>query len=246
MSEKNSMESIRGLISSTQSLGAVDGPGIRFVIFMQGCPLRCAYCHNPETWDVRGGYEVTAGEMLKKVVRYKGYFGEEGGITISGGEALLQLEFVTELFRLCKENDVNTALDTSGIGWSDAEKLSKLLEYTDLVICDIKFKAEEDYIKYTGGSLKKVMEFLDILSERNIKTWIRQVIVPGINDDEESVKRLNELAGRYDNIEKVELLPFRKLCVGKYEAMNLEFRLKDTPETSDKKIEELYEFVKRK
>lgn len=246
MSEKNSMESARGFISSTQSLGAVDGPGIRFVIFMQGCQLRCAYCHNPETWDLKGGYEVTAGEMLKKVVRYRGYFGEEGGITVSGGEALLQLEFVTELFRLCKENDINTALDTSGIGWSDAEKLSKLLEYTDLVICDIKFSAEEDYIKYTGGSQKKVMEFLNILSEGNIKTWIRQVIVPGINDDVESVKQLNELTCRYDNIEKVELLPFRKLCTGKYEAMNLEFPLKDTPETSDKKIEELYEFLKRK
>ncbi|MGB5824665.1 MAG: pyruvate formate-lyase-activating protein [Proteocatella sp.] len=243
MPEKNSTESVRGLISSTQSLGAVDGPGIRFVVFMQGCPLRCVYCHNPETWDVKGGYEVTADEILKKALRYKGYFGEDGGITISGGEALLQIEFVTEVFRLCKENNINTALDTSGIGWSDRVKFDRLLEYTDLVICDIKFTTEQEYKDYTGGSLKKVIEFLDILGEQNIKLWVRQVIVPGINDNKEAVKQLKELTGRYDNVEKIELLPFKKLCISKYENMKLEFKLRDTPETSDKKIKELYEFM---
>lgn len=245
MPEKNSKESIKGFISSIQSLGAVDGPGIRFVVFMQGCPLRCIYCHNPETWDVKGGDVITADEILKKVMRYRAYFGEDGGITISGGEALLQIEFVTEVFRLCKENNINTALDTSGIGYSDEVKLHRLLEYTDLVICDIKFTTEQEYVKYTGGSLKKVIDFLDILRERNIDLWIRQVIVPGINDTKEAIKQLKELTESYENVKKLELLPFKKLCSGKYENMKLEFKLRDTPETSDKKIKELYELMEQ-
>ncbi len=242
---KNDREPIKGLINSIQTLGAVDGPGIRFVVFMQGCPLRCIYCHNPETWSTTDGDEITVSDIIKKIMRYKNYFGEKGGVTISGGEALLQMEFVTEVFKLCKENNINTALDTSGIGWHDIQKLYELLRYTDLVICDVKFVSEVEYKRYTGGSLEDVIEFLDIVNKLSIKVWIRQVIVPGMNDNQESIISLNKIIDKYDNIERVELLPFRKLCLSKYENMNMEFRLKDTSETTDKKIEELYKFLKQ-
>lgn len=240
-----SSPNIKGYINSIQSLGAVDGPGVRFVVFMQGCPLRCIYCHNPETWDRENAVQIfTPEELLKKVLRYKSYFGAKGGITLSGGEVLLQIEFATEMFRLCKENGIHTALDTSGIGCEDSIKLNSLLEYTDLVICDVKFTTEEAYKKYTGGSLQKVLNFLDLVEEKTIPVWIRQVIVPNLNDDEKSMEELNSLIAKYSNIEKVELLPFKKLCLSKYENMGLEFRLKDTDEADPEKVKTLNERFK--
>lgn len=143
---------VTGRVSSFQSLGAVDGPGIRFVVFLQGCPLRCIYCHNPETWDMQGGTEMTADEVFSKIRKYRNYFGKNGGVTVSGGEALLQIEFVEAIFSLCREAGIHTALDTSGTGCQDDEKLENLLGLTDLVICDLKFVNEEDYVRNTGGS----------------------------------------------------------------------------------------------
>lgn len=240
-----SSPNIKGYINSIQSLGAVDGPGVRFVVFLQGCPLRCIYCHNPETWDIsKAAQSFTPEQLLEKVLRYKSYFGSKGGITLSGGEVLLQIEFATEMFRLCKEHGIHTALDTSGIGCEDKAKLNLLLQYTDLVICDVKFTTEEAYKNYTGGSLQKVLNFLDLVEEKTIPVWIRQVIVPNLNDDEKSMDELNSLIAKYSNIEKVELLPFKKLCLSKYENMGLEFRLKDTDEADPEKVKLLNERFK--
>lgn len=240
-----SSPNIKGYINSIQSLGAVDGPGVRFVVFLQGCPLRCIYCHNPETWDIsKAAQSFTPEQLLEKVLRYKSYFGSKGGITLSGGEVLLQIEFATEMFRLCKEHGIHTALDTSGIGCEDSIKLNSLLEYTDLVICDVKFTTEEAYKNYTGGSLQKVLNFLDLVEEKTIPVWIRQVIVPNLNDDEKSMEELNSLIAKYSNIEKVELLPFKKLCLSKYENMGLDFRLKDTDEADPEKVKLLNERFK--
>ncbi len=219
-----------GRINSIQTLGTVDGPGVRFVLFMQGCPLRCAYCHNPDTWDFAGGYEVSEEEIFEKVKRYREYFGRDGGITVSGGEPTMQADFVRELFALCKNDGIHTALDTSGCLWN--EKIEKLLEVTDLCLLDYKMCNAEDYEKYTRCKKASVDHFLTELQKRSIDTWLRQVIVKGINDSAESVKALYEAADMHSCVKKVELLKFRKLCTPKYENLGIEFPFGNLPETT--------------
>ncbi len=229
-----------GKINSIQTLGTVDGPGVRFVVFTQGCPLRCAYCHNPDTWDKGGGRDMSADEILRRVIRFRDYFGNDGGITVSGGEPLLQADFVFELFSLCKKAGIHTALDTSGCVWN--ESVERLLTVTDLCLLDIKMTSDEDYRKYIGCSLSAPLRFLDELEKRGIPTWLRQVIVTGINDSEESAKKLFELEGAHKCVEKVELLKFRKLCAPKYENLGIPFPFADKPETTDEQIKRLWEF----
>lgn len=225
---------MKGRISSFQSMGAVDGPGIRFVAFLQGCPLRCAYCHNPETWSIDGGDEYSASEVMKKALRCRPYFGESGGVTVSGGEPLLQSEFVAELFRRLKEAGIHTALDTSGVGNPDGA--GEVLKHTDLVLCDLKFPTEEGYSQYCKGSLRQVLSFLELTEKRKIPLWIRHVVAPGLTDGEESIKEIARIARQYSNLQKIELLPFRKLCTVKYDAMGLPFHLADHSECSDEAI----------
>lgn len=232
--------SLKGRIHSFQSMGAVDGPGLRCVVFMQGCPLRCAYCHNPDTHSFDDGEEVTTDEMLRKILRFKSYI-KNGGVTVSGGEPLMQAEFVKELFALLKENGIHTALDTSGAG--NFEKARELLSVTDLVLLDLKFHNQADYQKYCKGDFEKTIEFLRLTQELNIPVWIRQVIVPGINDSDESISQLLSIIEGYENIKKTELLPFRKLCIPKYENMGIPFPLADTPEMSQERINELYKLI---
>lgn len=219
-----------GRINSIQTLGTVDGPGVRFVLFMQGCPLRCAYCHNPDTWDFDKGEEVTAEEIVEKVKRYREYFGKDGGITVSGGEPTMQADFVRELFALCKNDGIHTALDTSGCVWN--ERVEKLLDVTDLCLLDYKMCNAEDYEKYTRCKKESVDSFLNELQNRNIDTWMRQVIVKGINDDPSSVRKLYEVADAHPCVKKVELLKFRKLCTPKYENLGIEFPFGNLPETT--------------
>ena len=226
---------ITGRIHSFQSLGAVDGPGIRFVVFLQGCPLRCACCHNPDTWDAAGGEEYTPDEILKKILRYRSYFGKTGGVTVSGGEPLLQEKFVRELFRLCRENGIHTCLDTSGC----FPERREVLEFCDHVLLDIKMTDPQEYFSFCGCPMEKPLAFLELLEERGIDTWIRQVIIPGKNDSEENICRLNRLLEGKSCVKKVELLPFRKLCLEKYESLGLPFPLKDTPEASPDLIRRL-------
>ena len=212
---------MKGFIHSFQSLGAADGPGIRFVVFMQGCNLRCGCCHNPDTWECGVGKEYTPQEVVDTVERYKSYFGKDGGITVSGGEPLLQTEFVRELFILCREKGINTCLDTSGSVIND-EVLS-LLDVCHRVLLDIKYTDDESYKKHVGCSLSKPLEFLELLQSKNVPTWLRQVIVPTLNDNEENIKRLSDIAKSHSCVEKVELLPFRKICKSKYDNMGIEF-----------------------
>ncbi len=231
-----------GRINSIQTLGTLDGPGVRFVLFMQGCPLRCAYCHNPDTWDFNQGMEYSAEDIFQKVLRYKAYFGDTGGITVSGGEPLIQAEFVTELFTLCKENGIHTCLDTSGGMWS--EKIKKLLDVTDLCLLDVKMTNAAYYEKYIHWQMEPVMFFLDKLREMNIPTWIRQVIVPDINDNYENIRKLRIIKTNNPNITKIELLPFRKLCVVKYENLGIKFPLTEYSETSKEEIDRLQAYLR--
>ncbi|MBR2850447.1 MAG: pyruvate formate lyase-activating protein [Clostridia bacterium] len=228
---------MQGRIHSFQSLGTVDGPGVRAVVFMQGCPLRCACCHNPDTWDFGGGKLVSAEEIFRKIQRLRAYFGKDGGVTVSGGEPLLQADFVAELFSLCRADGISCALDTSGCVYN--ESVERLLSLTDLVLLDYKYTNDTDYKKYTGMSMQSAEDFLARLDALGKRVWIRQVIIPTLNDSEESVRRLYALSERYSCIEKTELLPFRKLCVEKYRALGIDFPLENIPEASEELIERL-------
>jgi len=228
---------MKARINSFQSMGAVDGPGIRFVTFLQGCPLRCAYCHNPETWDHCSGDEYSVEEVLQKVLRYRPYFRDGGGITVSGGEPLLQAGFVSELFRRLKEEGVRTALDTSGSG--DPAGAEEVLMHTDHVLCDLKFPTEEGYRQYCKGSLQQVLSFLEITERLRIPLWIRHVVVSGLTDSEETIKEISRIARRYSNLEKIEWLPFKKICSAKYDALGVPFPLADYSECPEETIRRL-------
>lgn len=228
---------ILGNIHSFQSLGTVDGPGVRFVVFTKGCNLRCSCCHNPDTWDVKGGESFTAEQVADKVSKYKNYFGADGGVTVSGGEPLLQAEFVKNLFIICKERGINTCLDTSGSILS-SEVLS-LLEYTDRVLLDIKYTDDQLYRKFVGCSIEPVIKFLQTLEEKKIPTTVRQVIIPTINDSRESVLKLKELVKNYKCVNKIELLPFRKICQTKYDNLNLVFPFGHLPTPTKELMQDL-------
>lgn len=232
-----------GRVSSLQSLGTLDGPGIRYVVFMQGCPLRCACCHNPETHDISGGQEYTADEIVEKVVKYKEYFGEDGGITLSGGEPLLQAEFATEIFKKVKENGINTCLDTSGCILNESVK--ELLKYTDYCMLDIKYSTDELYQKYVGCGIDTPLEFLRYLHQNKISTRIRQVIVPTINDTKADTDALYELIKDFE-IDKVELLPFKKICQTKYDSMGIEFPFGSIPSANAKSTKILQDNINSK
>ncbi len=228
---------IKGKVHSIQSLGTVDGPGIRFVVFAQGCPLRCKCCHNPDTWELNAGTEYSPEDIVKKALGYKEYFGEKGGITISGGEPLLQAEFCYEVFKLSHNEGINTCLDTSGIILSEATK--KLLSETDRVLLDIKYTNDEQYQENVGTKLSIVLEFLEYLNEKNIPVTIRYVVIPTLNDNSDSVLKLRDIVKKYSCVDKVELLPFRKICETKYDNMGIEFPLKHIKEPSREDISEL-------
>lgn len=230
-----------GRIHSVQSLGTVDGPGIRFVVFFQGCPLRCGYCHNPDTWDPAGGEATETGELLRQILRCRPYFGESGGVTLSGGEPLLQPEFAEELLKNCKAKGLHTALDTSGYRLDAAAE--RVLDYTDLVLLDLKMTTGEEYLRYTGCAMEKPLRFLEYLEERGIPVWIRQVIVPGINDNNENIERLNRLLAGKKCVKKVELLPFHKICAVKYQKMGIPFPFDIYPAADPASVEQLSKLV---
>ncbi len=230
-----------GRIHSIQSLAASDGPGLRFAVFMQGCPLRCGCCHNPDTWEFSGGKEQSAEEIVEKASRYKSYFGKKGGITVSGGEPLMQAEFVKEVFELAHKEDINTCLDTSGCVMNDEVK--NLLKHTDRVLLDIKYTDGELYKNHVGCEMEKTLEFLDYLNKEKIPVTLRQVIIPTLNDNEDNIKKLKEIADMHECVDKTELLPFRKLCQIKYDNMGIDFPFKDIPEPSGAAIEALEKFL---
>ena len=232
---------LTGRIHSIQSLAASDGPGVRFAVFLQGCPLRCGCCHNPDTWNPDGGKVISAGEIVEKATRYRTYFGSAGGVTVSGGEPLLQAEFVKDLFSKCKSEGINTCLDTSGSVMSEAVK--KLLSKTDRVLLDIKYTNDTDYKENAGCGYSGVLDFLEYLNEKNIPTTLRQVIIPSLNDSDENILELKNIREKYRCVDKVELLPFRKICTVKYENMGKEFPLAHIPEPAKDKMEHLRELL---
>lgn len=227
-----------GKVHSIQSLGTVDGPGVRAVVFLSGCPLRCAFCHNPDTWDPHAGEEIEASALAERLCRFKGYFGSEGGVTLSGGEPLMQAKFASEIFHLLREKGIHSALDTSGCLPLTPE-IGELLDVTDYVLLDVKFENREDYRRFAGAELGRVLDFLSELDRRKIPTRLRRVVLPSMTDSDESVLGLAELAAEHPSVVGVELLPFRKLCLSKYEAMKIPFPLAHLPEAGYDEVRRL-------
>ena len=219
-----------GWVHSIQTMGTLDGPGVRFVVFTQGCNLRCGCCHNPDTWERQGGTQYDAEELAARAMRYREYFGESGGVTVSGGEPLLQATFVKAFFKACRQKGMNTCLDTSGSILTDEVKA--LLSVTDRVLLDIKYPTDEQYRFYVGCGIDAPLAFLDYLNEQGIATTLRQVIIPTLNDNEQNVAFLKELVATHRCIDTVELLPFKKICTVKYEQMGLPFRFAQYDEPS--------------
>lgn len=221
---------MQGLVHSFETFGTVDGPGIRFVIFLKGCPLRCLYCHNPDTWTMSGAKTFSVEEIVSKVLKYKNYYGTTGGVTISGGEPLLQMEFVTELCKTLKEKGIHTACDTSGSTFDvhqpkTVEAHLNLLKYVDLFLLDIKEIHDEKHKKLTGKSNENVLNFARFLSENHKKMWIRHVLVPGITLDDEDLMHLKDFIDSLNGVEKIEVLPYHTLGVHKYRDLNMTYPL---------------------
>lgn len=233
-----------GRINKLETFGSVDGPGVRFVVFTQGCPMRCLFCHNPETWDFKGesegAFDITAEDLLKKALRYKSYWGKEGGITVSGGEPLMQMDFLIEFFELAKASGVHTCIDTSGVNFVRNEpyfsKFKRLMESTDLLLVDLKVIDPEEHKKLTGHGIEHNLDMFRFLDEIQKPIWIRHVLVPGISDNDDYLKRAKAFIDTLHNVKKVEVLPYHSLAVAKYKQMGIEYALKDTKSPSPERI----------
>lgn len=221
-----------GYIHSTESFGTVDGPGIRFVVFMQGCPMRCLYCHNPDTWLPRKGQERTVGQLLEEYDSCREFY-KNGGITVTGGEPLLQMGFVTELFEACKQRGIHTCLDTSGILFDpdsgQTAAFDRLCASTDLVMLDIKHIDDAEHIKLTGRSNRNVLAFAQYLCSRGVTMWVRHVVVPHLNDGREELHALGYFLGGLTNLKALDVLPYHTMGKSKYENLGIPYPLGDTP-----------------
>lgn len=229
---------MKGYIHSYETFASVDGPGVRFAVFLNGCPMRCKYCHNPDTWK-EGGDAAEAKDVFNRALKYKNYWKNGGGITVSGGEPMLQQEFVTELFTLAKNKGVNTCLDTSGIMFNpdDTKKTDALLAVTDLVMLDIKHIDEEAHIKLTGKPNKNILAFAKYLSDKKIPVWIRHVLVPGITLDEGALLRLGRFIGTLENVKRIEVLPYHSMGKYKYEKLKIAYPLEDVPDATNEQAQ---------
>lgn len=233
------MTEVKGFIHSTESFGSVDGPGVRFVIFVSGCPMRCQFCHNPDTWNMQAGEEKTADEMLKAALRYKAYWKKGGGITVSGGEPLLQIDFLLDLFKKAKAQGIHTTIDTSGAPFTMEEpffgKFKELMEYTDLLLLDIKHIDDEQHKILTGRTNENILALAKYLSEIGKPVWIRHVLVPERSDNDEYLTRLDEFISTLKNVEKVEVLPYHTLGEYKWKELGYEYPLAGIePPTKDR------------
>ncbi|MBO5163608.1 MAG: pyruvate formate lyase-activating protein [Ruminococcus sp.] len=222
-----------GYIHSTESFGTVDGPGVRFVVFFQGCPIRCKYCHNPDTWEFRKGREVTVKELLAEYDSYKEFL-KSGGITATGGEPLAQPEFLAELFEGAKKAGIHTCLDTSAAVYDprSTEKIDKALKYTDLVMLDIKHMDSDKHKSLTGIGNENILRFAEHLRELAIPVWIRRVVVPGLTDSPEELFRLGEFLATLDNLKALDVLPYHDMARPKYAELGFDYPLPDTPPLS--------------
>lgn len=230
-----------GYIHSIETFGSVDGPGVRFIVFMQGCPMRCQYCHNPDSWKTRVGEQMTTDELLEKALRYRTYWGDKGGITVSGGEALMQMEFVTELFEKAHAMGINTCLDTSAqpftrkSPWFD--NFQKLMAVTDTILLDIKHIDDEEHRKLTRFSNENILDCARYLSEIAKPVWIRHVLVPGITDVDAYLHRLHDFLSTLKNIERIDVLPYHTLGTFKYEKLGIEYPLADVPTPTKERVD---------
>ncbi len=227
-------------IHSLETFGAADGPGIRFVVFLQGCKMRCKYCHNPDTWNMTGGEPMTAEQILEKAMRYKAYWKDEGGITVSGGEPLLHINFVTELFRLAKKENVSTVIDTAGNPFSRSEpffsEFNELMKYTDLLMLDIKEADPSRHKALTGADNKNILDMAEYLSEIGKPVWIRHVLVPGYSDFDEDLKKLADFISKLKNVKKTEILPYHSLGAFKWEKLGIPYELNKVSPPSEERI----------
>lgn len=239
---------MKGRIHSLESFGTVDGPGVRFVVFTQGCPMRCAYCHNPDTWPVTGGTLMEPEEIFEQYKRNEGFY-KGGGITVTGGEPLLQIDFLTELFTLAKNAGVHTCLDTSGIVYhKDAApewlaKLDHLMELTDLVMLDIKHINPEVHMKLTHQPNEGILDFLAYLNSRHVSIWVRHVVVPTITDDPEYLYQLGYFIGQFTCVKALDILPYHTMGKVKYDNLGLDYPLKDIPAMDTRRAVELKKTV---
>ena len=235
------MGQITGKIHSLESFGSADGPGVRYIVFLQGCRMRCKYCHNPDTWSLDKGEEQTPEEVLKKALRYKSYWGKNGGITVSGGEALLQIDFVLELFRLAKEKGIHTTIDTAGNPFTREgeffEKFQELIKVTDLFLLDIKQMDTEAHKSLTGHTNENILDMATYLSEQGKDMWIRYVLVPGYTDSEEDIRNLHDFIETLDNVKRVEVLPYHTLGVFKWEQLGVPYTLEGVNPPSKESVE---------
>ena len=233
-----------GRISKLETFGSVDGPGVRFVVFMQGCPMRCLFCHNPETWGFKGegvgAFDISADDLLRKALRYRNYWGKEGGITVSGGEPLCQIDFLVEFFEAAKAAGVNTCIDTSGVNFVRSEpyfgKFQRLMDVTDLLLVDIKHVDPVQHKKLTGHDNKNIVDMFRYLDEIKKPIWIRHVLVPGLSDNDEYLERTRDFIQTLGNVEKVDVLPYHALALAKYQELGIEYALKETKSPTPERI----------
>lgn len=235
---------ITGRIHSTESFGTVDGPGVRFVVFFQGCPMRCQYCHNPDSWDMQGGTEMTVNDLLEQYERNKVFY-RNGGITATGGEALMQMEFLTGLFAEAKRKGIHTCLDTSGIVYREERRaeFERLFQVTDLVLLDIKHSDVKGHKKLTGREQAPVLAFAKALEQAGIPVIIRHVVVPGITDSEEELREVGHLIGRLRNLKGLEVLPYHTMGVNKYRNLGREYPLEGVPDMKPEKAKEARKII---
>lgn len=232
---------MNGRIHSIESFGTVDGPGVRFVVFVQGCPMRCAYCHNPDTWPMVGGTEMSVAEILEQYERNRSFY-TTGGITVTGGEPLMQIDFLIELFTECKKRDINTCIDTSGIAYTEKntayrEKLDKLIPLTDLVMLDIKHIDPEKHKELTSQPNEGILALAIYLSEHNVPLWIRHVVVPGITDDDKYLFQLGQFIGKLKSLKALDVLPYHTMGEVKYQNLGIDYKLKGVPPMDLKELQ---------
>ena len=232
---------LKGYVHSLESFGSVDGPGVRYVIFLSGCAMRCQFCHNPDTWNMTDGKEYTTDQLLKTSLRFKSYWGDKGGITVSGGEPLLQMDFLTELFRKAKQAGIHTTLDTSANPYTEKEpwhtKWLELMKYTDLVLLDIKQIDEKEHIKLTGHTNRIILAMAQELSDMGKPVWIRHVLVPGGSDKDEYLHRLADFIHTLKNVERVEVLPYHTLGTFKWEKLGIPYPLEGVKPPTQERID---------
>lgn len=233
-----------GRINKLETFGSVDGPGVRFVVFVQGCPMRCQFCHNPETWDFKGdksgAYDISAQDLLKKALRYQSYWGKDGGITVSGGEPLAQMDFMIEFFEAAKAAGVHTCIDTSGVNFVRNEpyfgKFKRLMDATDLLLVDIKNIDPAEHKKLTGHDNKNILDMFRYLDEIQKPIWIRHVLVPGMSDNDELLIKTREFIDTLHNVEKIEVLPYHALALAKYQELGIDYVLRDVKSPSAERV----------